>query len=76
MACKFCNEKDESKLVMRSSVVNGKVETVNICSSCLWEQLLDDHSEDGNLLSKKDSNARRIPPELTSTHSRVGEGII
>jgi hypothetical protein len=76
MACKYCNEKDESKLVMRSSVVNGKVETVNMCSSCLWEQLLDDHSENETSLSKKDSNAKRIPREFTSAHSRVGEGII
>jgi hypothetical protein len=76
MACKYCNDKDESKLVMRSRVVNGKVETVNICTSCLWEQLLNDHSEDGTLLSNKDSHARRIPQDPTSTDSRVSERII
>lgn len=40
---------------MRSTVVNGIVETVNICISCLGEQLFNDHIEDGNLLSKQAS---------------------
>lgn len=53
MACEFCGEKDKSKLGMRSSVVNGKVETVEICSSCLREKLMCDETENGKLLSKE-----------------------
>lgn len=60
MACEYCDEKDESRLVTRSSVVNGKVETVTICTPCLWEQLLDDHGEDGNLLSKKNTSEGKL----------------
>lgn len=53
MACEFCGEKNKSRLGMRTSVVNGKVETVEICSSCLWERLMYDENEDGKLLSKR-----------------------
>jgi len=53
MACEFCGEKDKSKLGMRSSVVNGKVKTVEICSSCLGEKLMLDKSKNGKLLSKR-----------------------
>jgi hypothetical protein len=52
MACKFCDEKDKSRLGMRSRVVNGEVETIEICSSCLWEKVMHGESEDGKLLSK------------------------
>ena len=52
MACEFCGEKDNSRLGMRSSVVNGKVETVEICSSCLGEKLMFAEIESGKLLSK------------------------
>jgi len=34
MACKFCGEKDEFRLGLRTEVVNDNVETVEICSSC------------------------------------------
>lgn len=69
MTCEYCDEKDESMLVMRSSVVNGKVETVNICTSCLWKQLLDDKSEDEKQLSDKDSNNGKIPTKFATTNS-------
>jgi len=73
MVCKYCNEKDESKIVMRSTVVDGRVETENICTSCLWEQLLNDHSEDGNLLSKQASPERTLSAKSKSAHSAVGK---
>ena len=47
MACEFCDEKDKSRLGMRSRVVNGKVKTVEICFSCLGKKLM----QDGKLLS-------------------------
>jgi len=51
MACEFCGKKNKSRLGMRTRVVNGKVETVEICSSCLWERLM--YGENGKILSKK-----------------------
>ncbi|MBT6690433.1 hypothetical protein HN903_02480 [archaeon] len=58
MTCKFCGEKDKSRLGMRSSVVNGKVETVEICSSCLGEKLMFGEIESGKLLSEEKQFAR------------------
>lgn len=69
MECKICNEKDESKLVLRSTVVNQKVETIQICTSCLWEKLLNDENDDGNLLSGKESIEGRVFNESEFTHS-------
>jgi len=36
MPCKFCGERDESKLIMSSRLVNGIVETIDICFKCYW----------------------------------------
>jgi len=58
MACEFCGEKNKSRLGMRTSVVNGKVETVEICSSCLWERLM--HDENGKILPKRQTNTERV----------------
>jgi len=59
MECKFCNEKEKSKLMKRSRVVYGAVETIDICLNCLWIKLHDD--EDGEqLLSKKEYTERGI----------------
>ena len=60
MACEFCGEKDKSRLGMRSSVVNGKVKTVEICSSCLGEKLMQDKSKNEKLLSKGKRFEREI----------------
>ena len=68
MACEYCGEENSSDLVTRSEVVDGKVETATICTSCLWEQLLEDTDKNENLLSKKKTNSRRISPESKSTH--------
>jgi RNase P subunit RPR2 len=38
MPCKYCNEQDESKLMMSSRCVNGKVETIDICLRCYWRE--------------------------------------
>ena len=56
MACEFCGEKDKSRLGMRTRVVNGKVETVEICSSCLWERLM--YGENGKILSKRKQSGK------------------
>lgn len=50
MACEFCGEKDESRLGLRSGIADGKVETVEICSWCLWGRLMCE--ENGETLSK------------------------
>lgn len=72
MPCKFCNEKDDSKLAMRSTVVNGKVETVQICTSCLWGKLTNDAIEDGNVLSEK-ADTEGISPESKAAYSPMGK---
>ncbi len=36
MKCTYCGETDESSLITRSSIINGCVETIDICSSCFW----------------------------------------
>ena len=72
MKCEYCGKEDESKLVMRSEVVDGKVQTVNICTSCLGEELFDDIDEDEIQLSNKKMQGRRHP-QLESTHSAVGK---
>ena len=46
---------------MRSRVVNGEVETVEICSSCLWDRLIHKESDDGKLLSDGKSIEERMP---------------
>ena len=73
MACKFCNEKDKSRIGMRSRVVNGKVETVEICSSCLWEKLMYSESEDGKLLSKGKPVEARVNKNKSCLYSELGK---
>ena len=48
MACEFCGELDNSRLGMRSKIVNGKVKTIEICSSCLGKKLMHDKSKMDN----------------------------
>jgi hypothetical protein len=36
--CKYCNEQDESRLIMSSRLVNGRVETIDICFRCYWRE--------------------------------------
>jgi hypothetical protein len=59
MACEFCGEEDKSRLGMRSSVVNGKANTVEICSSCLGKKLILSENENGKLLSKEKQFGRK-----------------
>jgi hypothetical protein len=61
MKCKYCGEEDESELVTRTEVVDGKVQNVDICTSCLGEELLDDIDEDGSQLPKNKTKSRRTP---------------
>lgn len=34
--CLYCQENDESKLIMSSRLVNGTVKTIDICFRCFW----------------------------------------
>ncbi len=52
MKCKYCDEDDESNLVLRSSAVNGKTHSEYICMSCLWKKLLGDNEKNGKILSE------------------------
>jgi hypothetical protein len=73
MACKYCGDSDESKLMMRSSLINGRVETIDICTGCFWFKKFNPEREHGNALSKKEPIERRISPKSQSTHSSVGK---
>lgn len=54
MVCDYCGERDEVKLGLRSSFINGKVENKEICSSCLWEKLVGGLPYDGrSILERK-----------------------
>lgn len=73
MECKYCHEKDEAKLLMRTTVVNHKIETVQICTSCLWERMTSEKTNDGNILPEKESIEGRVSKEPELAHSGVGE---
>ena len=63
MACKFCGEQDNSRLGMRSKIVNRKVKTIEICSSCLGQKLMQDKS-------KMDNNFQ-VGTDLVETYSKT-----
>ena len=73
MACEFCGEKNKSRLGMRSKVVNGKVETVEICSSCLGKILMHDKSKNGQLLSKGKQFERETSKNKWRLYSELGK---
>lgn len=75
MGCKYCNEHAQSDLVVRTGVVDGRLETITICTSCLWEKVLSPKVEDGNLLSEKESIESRLLGESQSAHSRMGKKV-
>lgn len=53
MECKYCGEKDESRLMMRTEVIDGKVETSHVCLDCWWFKEINVERKNGNLLSEK-----------------------
>ena len=53
--CQICGEKDESKLTMSTRVVNGKVETIDVCLACFWIEKSRAEGKDGNKLSEQAS---------------------
>lgn len=73
MVCIYCKEKDESRLMMRSQVVRGKVETINVCLQCWWSKEVHTDGENGNLLSEQKPTERRIPDQPEPSHSGVGK---
>lgn len=36
MPCKYCGEKDESKLLMSSRLINDEVVHIDLCLRCFW----------------------------------------
>ena len=58
MECKHCGEKDKSRLMMRSQVVDAKVETINICLDCWWFK--DIHSEGENGILQEGNTIERV----------------
>lgn len=36
MPCKYCGERDCFNLFLSSRLVNGKIETFEVCFSCYW----------------------------------------
>jgi hypothetical protein len=47
MECKHCSEKDKTRLMMRSTVVEGTVETIDICLECWWSKEIHGKEENG-----------------------------
>ena len=50
MECIYCGEKDESQLLESSSLMSGRLETVDICLKCFWSGK--HKTKNGNILSK------------------------
>ena len=50
MVCEYCGENDELNLVMRSRIIRGEVEIIQICISCLWIKLTEERNEDEQIL--------------------------
>lgn len=51
--CVFCHEKDQNKLMMSTRVVNGKVETIDVCLACFWIDKSRAEGKVGNKLSEQ-----------------------
>ena len=62
MRCKYCNEVDESRLIMSTRLVNGRVETIDICLRCFWRDKFvhEAGGEDGNTISENNSERLRF----------------
>ncbi len=75
MACKYCGEKDQSKLMIKSEVVNCRVEKINICLNCWWFKEINTDGKNGNLLPEKESIKRRISKKPESSYSGMGKTI-
>jgi hypothetical protein len=41
MKCEYCGLKEEARMAMRTSAIDGNIKTVNICLDCLDERLFD-----------------------------------
>ena len=46
MRCRYCDERDGSNLIMSSRLVNGRVETIDICFRCFWLEKFKAEGED------------------------------
>ncbi len=60
MRCVHCGENEKSRLVARSKVVNGKVETIDICLECWWTKEINVDVKDGKRKSGKDGKESRL----------------
>jgi hypothetical protein len=61
MGCKYCNEKAESELVMRTGLEHGRLETITICTSCLWERVLSRTITNENPLQRETISQQKKP---------------
>ncbi len=41
MKCEYCGLKEQSRMAMRTSSIDGNIQTVDICMDCLQERLFD-----------------------------------
>lgn len=64
MRCRYCGESDESRLIMSTRNVNGKVETIDICLSCFWIERFkaEVKGEDGSVLREECERADNTVP--------------
>lgn len=61
MVCAYCGERDNSRLGLRSSFVNGKLETKEICTSCLYKKLVGGVPDDGKTILERKYITERKP---------------
>ena len=74
MQCKYCAESEESRLMTRTSLVNGKVETIDVCLECWWSKEVHGKTEDGNLLSKQEPGKGIGSPKASVLYKFPGQG--
>lgn len=75
--CQFCNEQDESKLILSSRFVNGRVEHIEICFRCFWLDKFKAEGDGKSILQERESfrrtnSERGILKRLKFSSSSVG----
>jgi hypothetical protein len=73
MECKYCEEQSESRLMSRSQVVDGEVETIDVCVQCWWFKEINTDGKNGEQLSEQESIEGRVPDKSESAPSSMGE---
>jgi len=68
-ACRYCGERDPFRLALSTRIVNGKAETISVCSSCCWREKFE-AGRDGALREKGLERERFSEPGASSSSMR------